>query len=136
MTEEELKHWGKIGMKWGKRKRKVKEVITDPRTRGQKVTDFLVFGPSKSKTIAKYMSRGNKRSKAILKSLAPELIGASVVGGMMVFNNRAPLMRAGKAVVDNFILKHTSKNIVNAAGDIILNPRNYSVTREAVRLLR
>lgn len=135
MTEEELKHWGKLGMHWGKKKAK----LPDSRKTGQKVTDYLLVGSRGSKKVVEYMNKGDKHSRALLKAMAPQLGSAAVGVGLLTYSTlkaNPQIIKAGVKSVQNLLLKYGSKNIYTNAGEIILNPRNYTVVREATRFLR
>jgi len=138
MTEEELEHIGILGMHWGKKKGKI---IKSPiiRTKGQKIRDDIFLGQYVSERVGTYMTKGDTRARALLKGLAPTIVGAGVAGGYLAYSvlkENPHLIKAGVRAAQDFMLKYGSKNIYTSSGEIIMNPRNYRVVRDATRLLR
>jgi len=138
MSKEYLEHIGILGMHWGKKKVKI---IKPPiiRTKGQKFRDDIFLGKHVSEKVGTYMTKGDTRARALLKGLAPSMALAGAAGGYLAYSvltKNPRLIKTGVRAAQDFMLKYGSKNIYTSSGEIIMNPRNYRVVRDATRLLR
>ena len=139
MSKEYLEHIGILGMHWGKKKGKKKGKIIKSRTKSQKSRDDLFLGKSASERVGTYMTKGDTRARALLKGLAPSMALAGAAGGYLAYSaltKNPQLIKAGVRAAQDFVATHGYKNIYTSSGEIILNPRNYRVVRDATRLLR
>lgn len=142
MTENELRHYGVRGMKWGVRRyQKNDGTLTSAGKKRYSATksDEIVYGKKSAQRIADRRNKGDSRKKAVAKEIgrkAATSAAISVASSLGIYaltsGKAGKMLSAGKKVVDSYM----NVSVLDSSGKVLTRyHENVKVGEAAVAAL-